>query len=271
MKLDRLRFGFILVTIITLLGIFAPALSPESPNRMALKDRLEGPSRAHPLGRDQNGADILARLLYGARVSLTVAWAVVLSATSLGLIIGSIAGYRGGLTDQIIMRVVDMFYAFPGFLLALSLVAMLGPSLRNLVFALSLTAWTGFARLVRGEVLHLKTREHVMNARALGAAWPHLIIVHIWPNLASLVLVQATFTMAGTVIAESGLSFLGLGVPPATPTWGGLLNAGRRVLAEAPHVSLAPGLAILLLVLGFNLLGEGLSDRLDPRRARKGN
>ena len=266
--MNRLRAGLVIVGLLTLLGVFAPWLAPHDPARMSLRDRLEAPSRTHPLGLDENGADILSRLLYGARVSLTVAWCVTIVAASVGLIVGSIAGYAGGWLDLTVMRVVDMFYAFPSFLLALALVAMLGPSMRNLIFALCLTAWTGFARLVRGEVLHLKEREHVLNARALGAGPARIVVRHVWPNLLGLVLVQCTFSMAGTVIAESGLSFLGLGVSPATPTWGALLNSGRRVLSEAPHVSFAPGFAIVLLVLGFNLLGDGLREKLDPRRAR---
>lgn len=266
--ITRLRSGIAIVSVLTLLGLGAPWLAPHDPQAMSLKDRLASPSRAHPLGRDENGADVLSRVLFGARVSLAVAWSVTLVGAGVGLLIGSLAGYRGGWADLVVMRVVDIFYAFPSFLLALALVAMLGPSMRNLILALSLTAWTGFARLIRGEMLHLREREHVLNARALGAGPLRLITLHIWPGLLGVLLVQCTFTMAGTVIAESGLSFLGLGVSPSTPTWGALLNSGRRVLNEAPHVSFAPGLAIVLLVLGFNLLGDGLRERLDPRRAR---
>lgn len=264
----RLTIGLIILVLITLAGLFAPALAPYDPNAMSLKDRLEGPTRQHWLGRDENGADILSRLLYGARISLTVAWTVVAASVGVGLLIGSWSGFQGGAIDQILMRAVDIFYAFPSFLLALALVAMLGPSLRNLIFALCLTSWTSFARLVRGEVLHLKEREHVLNARALGAGPVRQVVLHIWPNLVGLLIVQATFAMAGTVLAESGLSFLGLGVSPSIPTWGSLLNSGRRVLSEAPHVSFAPGVAILLLVLAFNLVGDGLRLHLDPRRGR---
>lgn len=269
--MKRLLSGVVIVALITLAGVFAPWLAPHDPMQMSLKDRLEAPSWSHPLGRDENGADILSRLLYGARVSLTVAVCVVLLSASIGLIVGSFAGYRGGWAEHTLMRIVDMFYAFPSFLLALALVAMLGPSLRNLILALCLTSWTSFARLVRGEVLHLKEREHVLNAKALGASEIRTVIFHIWPNLIGLVLVQATFALAGTVISESGLSFLGLGVSPSTPTWGSLLNSGRRVLADAPHVSFAPGAAIVILVLGFNLLGDGMREYLDPRRVRKSN
>jgi peptide/nickel transport system permease protein len=158
-----------------------------------------------------------------------------------------------------------MIYAFPGFLLALALVAALGPSVKNLIFAMSITGWAGVARLVRGEILHLKEKEYVQSARAIGNSTFRIITTHIWPNLIGVMTVQCTFAMAGTLIIESGLSFLGLGAPPTTPTWGMLLNSGRYYLVEAPHISIFPGLAILLLVLGFNLLGDGLREILDPK------
>lgn len=262
----RLAIGLIFVMMFTAAAVLAPQLAPEAPGQMSLKDRLETPSLAHPLGRDDNGGDIVTGLLYGARISLTVACVVVGTGALLGLLLGSLAGFSDGPLSLGLMRFVDIVSAFPGFLLALSLVAMLGPALRHLILALALTAWAPFARLVRAEVMHLKSREYVLCARAVGASNRRLLIVHIWPNLLSLMVVQMTFALSGVVLAESGLSFLGLGVSPSTPTWGALLNAGRRVLNEAPHVSLAPGLAILLLVLGFNLLGEGLRQRLDPRR-----
>jgi peptide/nickel transport system permease protein len=264
----KLALGLFLVGAISLAALFAPQLAPYDPQAMSLPDRLETPSKQHWLGRDENGADVLSRLIFGARISLGVAISVVSVSVFIGLLIGSAAGFLGGGTELALMRIVDMFYAFPSFLLALALVAMLGPSLNNLIFALCLTSWTGFARLVRGEVLHLKERDHVLSARALGAGRLRQVVLHIWPALFGLLCVQATFALAGTVIAESGLSFLGLGVSPSSPTWGSLLNSGRRVLSEAPHVSFAAGLAILTLVLGFNLVGDGLRDHLDPRRER---
>ena len=261
--------GLAIIGSMTMLAIFAPWVSGQSPDAMFLSKSLEAPSLEHPLGRDENGCDVMAKLVYGARVSLSVAWSVILTSALVGLVIGSLAGYFGGWTEQLLMRLVDMVYAFPSFLLALALVAMMGASLRNLIIALCLTSWTGFARLVRGEVLHVKEREFVQSARALGASHARILIFHIWPNLVGLLIVQSTFAMAGTIISESGLSFLGLGVPPSTPTWGSLLNSGRRVLIDAPHVSFAAGIAILATVLGFNLLGDGLRDILDPRRGRK--
>lgn len=270
MKRARLLFalGIFIVLAMFLVAVFAPWLAPQDPDIMSLAHNLEGPSLAHPFGLDENGSDVLAKLVYGARVSLGVAWTVILISGFTGLVIGSLAGYFGGWIEQVLMRFVDMVYAFPGFLLALALIAALGPSLKNLIIALCLTSWTSFARLVRGEVLHLKEREYIQSARALGASHSRILILHIWPNLLGLLIVQSTFAMAGTVISESGLSFLGLGVPASTPTWGSLLNSGRRVLIDAPHVSFAAGIAIMTVVLGFNLLGDGLRDLLDPRRSR---
>jgi peptide/nickel transport system permease protein len=267
-KTARLFFviGFVIVIVTFFVAAFAPWLAPQSPDLMSLPDQLQGPSLAHPLGLDENGSDVMAKIVYGARVSLGVAWSVILVSGFVGLVFGSLAGYCGGWVEQAMMRFVDMVYAFPGFLLALALIAMLGPSLRNLIIALCLTSWTGFARLVRGEVLHLKEREYVQSARALGASHARVLVRHIWPNLLGLLVVQSTFAMAGTIISEAGLSFLGLGVPPSTPTWGSLLNSGRRVLIDAPHVSFSAGFAIMTVVLGLNLLGDGLRDLLDPRR-----
>ncbi|MGZ3721969.1 MAG: ABC transporter permease [Bdellovibrionales bacterium] len=271
-KLSRSQILFLIglgIILLTLaVAIFAPWIAPQDPELMSLKDNLQGPSFAHPLGLDENGSDVMAKLVYGARVSLGVAWSVILISGVVGLIVGSSAGYFGGWLEQVLMRIVDMVYAFPGFLLALALVAVLGPSLKNLIIALCLTSWTGFARLVRGEVLHLKERDYVQSARAMGASHLRILVLHIWPNLLGLLIVQSTFAMAGTIISESGLSFLGLGVPASTPTWGSLLNSGRRVLIDAPHVSFSAGIAIMTVVLGFNLLGDGLRDILDPRRGR---
>jgi peptide/nickel transport system permease protein len=240
-------------------------IAPYDPNLFSLEHRLEAPSLAHLFGCDQNGADVLSQVIFGARVSLSICFVVVTLTAVTGLILGSIAGWFGGLTEQCLMRTIDLLHAFPGFLLALALVAALGPSLTNLVAALCLTGWTGYARLVRGEVLHLKNRDHVLAAVALGAKPLRIVVRHIWPNLLSLLLIQASFGMAGVVISESGLSYLGLGAPPTTPTWGALINSGRRSLLEASHLSLFPGLALFTLVLALNLVGNGLRDWLDPR------
>ncbi len=258
--------GLTLVLAMAFMGIFAGFVADHNPSAMDLSARYEAPNSEHLFGRDQNGADVLAQVAYGARISLRVAFTVVFISALIGLLVGSLAGYVGGWVDQVVMRFLDMFYAFPGFLLALSLVAVLGPSISNLIFAMCVTGWTGYARLVRGEVLHLKQREYVVGAKAIGAKPMRLLIQHIWPNLFGILVVQMTFGMSGTIITESGLSFLGLGAPPTVPTWGSLLNSGRRILSEAPHVSLFPGLAILTLVLGFNLVGDSLRDWLNPRK-----
>ncbi|MAV90933.1 MAG: peptide ABC transporter permease [Bdellovibrionaceae bacterium] len=262
--------GSLVIGLLIAVALFAPLLASQSPNTMNLENRLVSPSKDHLFGTDENGSDVFSKVVYGARVSLLVAGSVVLISAFVGLIIGSIAGFKGGWIDLSLMRAIDIVYAFPGFLLALSLVAVLGPSLRNLIIAMSLTGWASFARLVRGEVLYLKEKEYVVCSRSLGSGALRQIVFHIWPNLLGLLFVQATFAMAGTIISESGLSFLGLGVPSTTPSWGALLNSGRRVLFDAPHVSLFPGLAIMTLVLGFNLLGDGLRDLFDPRRQLKG-
>ncbi len=262
----KFYIGLFLVLAMAFMGIFAGFVADHNPSTMDLSARYEAPNAEHLFGRDQNGADVLAQVAYGARISLRVAFTVVFISALIGLLVGSIAGYIGGWVDQVVMRFLDMFYAFPGFLLALSLVAVLGPSITNLIFAMCVTGWTGYARLVRGEVLHLKQREYVIGAKAIGAKPARLLIQHIWPNLFGILVVQMTFGMSGTIITESGLSFLGLGAPPTIPTWGSLLNSGRRILSEAPHVSLFPGLAILTLVLGFNLVGDSLRDWLNPRK-----
>jgi peptide/nickel transport system permease protein len=248
-------------------AVFAPWITPEDPNEMHLPLRYEAPSFSHPFGRDENGGDVFTKVVYGARISLAVSLGVVGAGAALGLLLGSLSGFFGGAVDSWLMRLTDMFYAFPNFLLALGVIALLGPSLMHLIFAMSLTSWTSFARLVRGEVLHLKEREHVLGAKALGAGPLRLLVIHIWPHLVGLLLVQSTFALASVIIAVSGLSFLGLGVPASVPSWGALLSSGRRILFEAPHVSLFPGLAILFLVLGFHLLGEGLRSRLSLRHS----
>jgi peptide/nickel transport system permease protein len=257
--------GLALFLITVAAAIFAPLITSENPNAFHLEAHFEAPSAAHPFGRDQNGADVFAQVLYGARISLLVSVTVVAICASIGLAVGSLAGYAGGKTDLAVTRFLDMVQAFPGFLLALALVAVMGPSLPNLLIAMCATSWTGYARVVRGEVLHLKNREFVTSARALGAGHVRIIARHIWPNLLGFLAVQATFGLSGVIMAESGLSFLGLGVPADTPTWGALLSNGRRFLSEAPHLSLFPGLAILGLTASFQLLGDGFRIYLDPR------
>jgi peptide/nickel transport system permease protein len=253
--------GFL--ALLLLGALFAPYLSPVTPGTLDLANGLEGPGWVHPLGQDRLGRDVLAGILYGGRVSLTVGILVVGVSLAVGTLVGFVSGYAGGWVDEAVMRVVDILLAFPGILLAIALAGVLGPSLLNVVLALSLLGWVGFARLVRGEVLSLKTREFVVAARALGARVPRLAWRHVLPNLVGPLAVQATFSVAGTILAESSLSFLGLG-PQDVPTWGAMLSQGVDYLLFAPHLALFPGLAIMGTVLGMNVLGDALRDRLEP-------
>lgn len=247
-------------------ALLAPWLAPYDPLALDLTGSLAPPELAHPLGRDEQGADILSRLLHGARISLAVGLITVSITASVGISVGLLAGYAGGGVEQVAMRLVDVLLAFPGLLLAIALVAVLGPGLGNVIIALSVLGWTGFARLVRGQVLAVKALDYVQAAHGLGAGHLRLMAVHILPNVMAPALVQASFAIAAAILSEASLSFLGLGVPAGTPSWGAMLAEGRYVLSEAPYVSIFPGLAIMGVVLGFNLLGDALADWLDPKR-----
>jgi len=260
-----LAVGVATLLLLVACAALAPHLAPHPPNAQSLSEDLRPPSREHWFGQDKLGRDQLSRILYGARVSLGVGLVTVLISVTLGVTIGGVAGYLGGAIDFWVMRLVDVLLAFPGILLAIAMSAVLGPSLRNVVIALSLIGWTGYARLVRGEVLAIKTREHVEAAVALGVSRTRILTHHVLPLLIAPVVVQATFGVAGAIVAEASLSFLGLGVQPPTPSWGAMINEGRSFLLIAPYLTLAPGLAILVTVFGLNALGDGLRDRLDVR------
>ena len=262
------KAGGFIVALAIALALFGPVLSPYEPSTQELARRLEGPSLQHPFGLDELGRDILTRIAAGARISLLVGLAVVSVSSFFGMLFGSIAGYFGGRVDDVISRVIDVLMAFPGILLAIALVAVLGPSLLNVVLALSVIGWVGYARLVRGQALRAREFEFVQAARALGAGSSRIVLRHVLPTALPSVVVQATLGMAGAIIAEASLSFLGLGVQPPTPSWGTMLDAGRAHLFDAPHLTLFPGIAIALLVLGFNFLGDGLRDRVDPKMQR---
>lgn len=268
MKNWNMRIGLILVGAIFLVGLFAPLLAPYDPVAISLPDELQRPNRTHLLGSDANGSDILSIIIHGTRISLQVGVIVTLVSVAVGLVLGSIAGYFGGWRDTLLMRLLDIIFAFPGIILAIALASMLGPSKGNLILCLALTSWAGYARLVRAEVLSVRSLEYIEAARALGLGTPRIFVRHLWPNILSPLLVSATFGIAGTVLAEASLSFLGIGMPPGTPSWGSLLSFGRDVLLEAPHVAAFPGLAIVVTVLGFHLLGEGLRRKLDPKANR---
>ncbi|MGZ3692777.1 MAG: ABC transporter permease [Bdellovibrionota bacterium] len=259
------RLGLGIVGAVSAVALLAPLLAPYDPMQISLTEELCKPGAHHLLGCDSNGTDILSILIYGARISIEVGFTVTFISVFVGLMLGSIAGYFGGWRDAALMRLLDVIFAFPGTILAIAIASMLGPSKGNLILCLSLTGWAGYARLVRGEVRAIRGLEYVEAARALGVSNSRIFIYHLWPNIFSPLIVTATFGIAGTILAEAGLSFLGIGVPPGTPSWGSLLNFGRDVLLEAPFVSAFPGLAIMLTVLGFHLLGEGLLIKLDPR------
>ena len=258
--------GAILITIFVIFALLAPRIAPQDPAHIDLPTRLERPSSAHWCGTDELGRDILSRLIYGARISMFVGGSVVVGSLFLGLVVGSIAGYYGGRVDRFVNVVVmNAFLSFPGILLAIAFVAFRGPGILNLVLALSLGGWVGYARLVRAQVLATREREFVEAARALGASDWRVIVRHILPNIIQPVIVQAAIGMAGAILAEATMSFLGLGVPPPTASWGSMLNDGRAHLFDAPHLVLFPALAVMLAVLSFNFIGDALRDFLDPR------
>jgi peptide/nickel transport system permease protein len=242
-------------------GLFAS----HEPNRIDIVNILRPPSEAHPLGTDDLGRDVLARVVYGARVSLKVGFVAVGIATVLGLLVGLLSGFYGGWVDAVLMRFVDMMLCFPTFFLILSVIAFLEPSIWNIMAVIGLTGWMGVARLVRAETLSLKERDFVAAARAQGAGDARIIFRHVLPNTLAPILVAATLGVAGAILTESALSFLGIGVQPPTPSWGNILTAGKDNIEYAWWLSLFPGLAILVTVLGYNLLGEGIRDAADPR------
>jgi len=258
--------GLALVVLFLICALFAPWLAPYNPAHINLMDRLAGPSRSHWFGTDELGRDILSRIIYGARISLEVASSVVALSLLLGLIFGGLAGFYGGALDVTInIFAINAFMALPGILLAIAFVAFLGPGLINLVLALAIGGWVGYARLVRAQVLAAREREFVEAAKALGASDLRIFVRHILPNILQPLIVQSAIGMAGAVLAEATLSFLGLGVPPPTPSWGAMLNDARAHLFDAPHTVVFPAIAVMCCVLSFNFLGDALRDYLDPR------
>jgi peptide/nickel transport system permease protein len=254
--------GAAILLCITLAGALAPRLAPHDTARQDLANDLVVYSPEHPLGTDKLGRDILSRVIFGARISLAVGLATVTLSVTIGFLVGSLSGYFGGWIDQLLMRVVDILMAFPGILLAIAFTAMLGPGLDHVVLALCLIGWTGYARLVRGEILSLREREFIQAARALGCKPRRTIFRHLLPNLLPPLVIQATFGLAAAIVAEGSLSFLGLGVEPPTPSWGAMLNEGRQFLLVAPHLTTYPGLAIMLTVLALNMVGDGLQNKI---------
>ena len=257
--------GLLSVGGVMLCALLAPIIAPESPREQVLAEGLHGPSLAHPFGQDRLGRDVLSRTIYGARISFWVATVAVGISLGIGLLVGAAAGYFGGLTDELLMRLVDILQAFPGILLAIAFAAILGPSITNVVIALSLIGWVGYARLVRGQILVVREMEFVAAARALGGRDLRVILRHLLPNIIGPILVEASFGFAAAVIAEASLSFLGLGAQPPIASWGAMLNEARQYLLVAPHLILFPGLAVVVTVMGFNFLGDGVRDLWDSR------
>jgi peptide/nickel transport system permease protein len=256
--------GAAIVLAMFVLAVAAPLLGRD-PGAIEIARRLQPPSWAYPLGTDDLGRDVLTRILYGARISLLVGFVAVGIATAIGIVLGALAGYYGRWVDALLMRFVDIMLCFPTFFLILAVIAFLDPSIWNIMIIIGLTGWMGVARLVRAEFLSLRERDFVLAARAIGAGDRRIIFRHILPNALSPVLVSATLGVAGAILTESALSFLGIGVQPPTPSWGNMLIAGKQTLGTAWWLSVFPGLAILITVLGYNLLGEGIRDALDPR------
>ncbi|MGH9594216.1 MAG: ABC transporter permease [Bryobacteraceae bacterium] len=260
------RWGLAVTVLLVLAAIFAPWIAPRNPSAQSLPDRLLPPNSQHWMGTDELGRDVLSRTLYGARVSLVVGASVVLGAGLVGLSLGLLAGYFGGVFDNFVnIILINSFLSFPGILLAIAFAAFLGPGLDKVILALTITGWAGYARLARAQALKVREMEFILAARSLGASHTRILLRHLLPNTLQPVLIQATIGMAGAILSESTLSFLGLGVVAPTPSWGAMLNDARNHLFDAPHLVIFPALGIMAAVLSFNLLGDALRDWLDPR------
>lgn len=258
-------FGLAVVVVFVAMAVAAPLLAPRNPDRADFTKALRGPSPAHWLGTDELGRDLLSRLIYGARISMLIGLVTIGIGLVVGIPMGLVSGYYGGLVDGVIMRLTDIMLAFPSMLLAIGMVAILGPGLTNAMIAVGVVSIPRYARLVRGSVLAIKEEEYVTAARAAGAPAQRIMFRHILPQCMAPILVHSSLQVAAAILAAAGLGFLGLGAPPDVPEWGTILSKGRTYVFSAPHVTTFPGLAIMLVVLGFNLLGDGLRDVLDPR------
>jgi peptide/nickel transport system permease protein len=258
-------FGSIVILAIIIIAIFAPLFAPYEPDRIDMANRLLQPSRDHLLGTDFHGRDTLSRVIYGSRISLLIGIIAVSIGAAVGMSLGLIAGYLGGNTNAVIMRLMDALMAFPGLLLALIIAAMLGSGLRNVIIALSVGMVPMFARLTRGQVISLIENDYILAGRTMGASNLRIMLVHLLPNCFPVLIVAVTMMLGMTILAEAGLSFLGAGVPAPTATWGSMVSDGYTHLSTNPILSVAPGLAVMLLVFAFNMVGDGLRDALDPR------
>ena len=257
--------GLLILLLFALAALLAALISPSDPLAQNVVAGLRPPGPDHLLGTDKLGRDIFSRMLYGARISLAVGASVVVSAGALGTLLGLLAGYAGGWADELIMRITDLFFAFPALILAMAIAGALGPSLQNALIAISAVTWPVYARLIRGQVLALKQREFVLAAQTLGIPRRWIVLRHLLPNTLAPLLVQASFDMGAAIVSVAGLSFIGFGAQPPTPEWGVMISEGRNYIATQWWLATVPALAILLVVGGFNLLGDGLRDLLDPR------
>ena len=257
--------GLVIITVLYAIAVFAPWVAPYDPTDIDPDNRLEKPSAAHPMGLDEVGRDVMSRVIWGARISMTIGFVAAGISLVLGVFLGAVAGYYGGKVDNVIMRVVDVLMSVPTFLLIIAIVAVVGPSITNVMIVIGLTYWSSYARVVRGTVLSLRSMDFVEAARACGNSSLRIILKHVLPNCFAPVIVMATLNVAGSILLETSLSFLGFGVQPPDPSWGNILTTGRQYMRHAPHIALFPGMAISITVLAFNLLGDGLRDALDPR------
>lgn len=261
--------GFVLICVLILAAIFAPTLAPHFPNEQRLDQALQSPCVMYPFGTDDLGRCIFSRILFGARTSLIIGITVTGVSALIGIVVGMLAGFYGGIIDEIIMRIVDIFLAFPGLILALVVAGLLGPGMFNVMIALALVGWMGYARVVRGSVLAEKQKEFVETARSIGESDFYIMYHHLLPNVIMPVIIMASVGIGHSILAAAGLSFLGVGVQPPTPIWGSMLNDGKAYLQIAPYLTIFPGLAIMLTVLAFNFLGDGMRDLFDPRLNEK--
>lgn len=257
--------GLGIITVLVIVAIVGPAIAPYDPNDLDVRNRSLPPSLTHPFGTDDRGRDVLSRVLYGARVSLQVAIIAVGISATLGVLMGAISGYWGGWVDEVIMRFTDVLFAFPAILLAIAIMGVLGPSVTNAMIAIGIVYTPIFARITRASVLVIRSEVFVEAAQASGASAPRIVTRHVMPNVLAPIIVETTLSLAFAILAEAALSFLGLGTPPPAPSWGRMLSEGRNYIQDAPWMGLFPGLAIVLSVIGFNFLGDGLRDALDPR------
>ncbi len=257
--------GGILILSLILLAALAPMMAPSDPFKVNMSERLQGVTWEHPMGTDQLGRDLFSRILYAARTSFCATFAVMLSCLFIGTAVGCAAGYFGGFTDEVCMRMVDMLMAFPPLILPIAITGILGPSLANIILALTLTMWTGYARMVRGSVLSVKEQLYVEAAAAMGGSRRQVIQCHIIPNAIYPLVVYAALNAGYTILAIAGLSFIGLGAQPPTPEWGAMLNEATSFMGNHPHLFIFPGIAVMAAVLAFNLMGEGLRDMMDPK------